>query len=471
MAEPTPAPAPEPDREEAAGLGASAAAATLAPEAEASSTSSAKPSPSLEAIPDDEFVGGEIPADPEGSELEPPEKTAPPSEGEARPVTGEPSAGEPDPEPDAVGMVPEADAPAPPEIDRAAEETPLDETAIAPAVAAAEAETMQATEATLSPSAEEPEILREATAPSEPPPVVESARSQEPPPGAEPLRSEPAATSSEAPGAASTVPSAEILDAYRNWGDADPNSTDVTVVVMRNRQPVRGLDPGDLELRVGGSPVPITDIGDADRAPLSLGIAVDLADENVGRWGQVSRDLRPLADRAGGELGSLFVSTAGNESAWGLDPERMEKAIVKPSNGDLAALIRSSLARFADRRGRTFLLVLTDGRTEPTRQAWRETSAVAESAGIPVLVMALWDEGFQKKMRKDLQQITSKSGGRLFMLQTLDRLDGAVERFSGVLDAGVALRFEAPPAGTSPLQIVVKAPDRTLDITAPQAIR
>ena len=94
-----------------------------------------------------------------------------------------------------------------------------------------------------------------------------------------------------------------------------------------------------------------------------------------------------------------------------------------------------------------------------------------ESAGIPILVMALWDDGFRKKLRKNLQQIASISGGRLFMLQSFDQMEGAVERYGAVLDAGVALRFERPTAGKGSSQVAVTAPDRTLDITAPKTIR
>jgi hypothetical protein len=463
-------PAPEPDRQDAAGTAAGAAAATLVPEVVTPSPSSPEPVPSPEIVSDEGIAGGEISVEPEGIEIDLPEETAPPSEGESQPIADESTSGEPDLEPEIAEAVPEAESPAPPEIEPAAEDRPLEEADVGPAVVAAVTASTAATEVTPSPAVDEADTVKDATAPAEPPPIVEPIRSPEPAPAVEPLRSDPVAPTSAAPVSQPTGPSAEILDAYREWGDADSSSTDLTVVVTRSRQPVSGLGPGALELRIGGSLVPITDLGDADHAPLSLGIAVDLSDENVGRWGSVSRNLAPLAKRAGGERGSLFVSTGGNHSGWGVDPERMDESMVAPDGGDLAALIRSSLGHFGERRGRTFLLVLTDGRIEPSKDAWRETTAAVESAGVPVLVMALWDDGFRKKMRKNLQQITSISGGRLFMLQSLDQMEGAVERFGGVLDAGIALRFAAPPEGKGPSPIVVKATDRTLDVTAPRAL-
>jgi len=468
---PVPEPAPEPDRGVAAGAAGGAAVATSVPEVEDAPPSPAEPIPPPVAIVEEVGEGGEPSAEPKTGEIGSPDVILAPPEAEPQLAADELTPGEPDLELETTETVPVAEAPAPPELEPEAEEPAPAEPEVAPAVTAAGAGTTTSTEVAASPKVDETAPAGEATAPSEPPPVVEPMRSEEPPPAVEPLRTDSVTPASVVPIPPAAVPLADVLDAYEEWDDADPDSTDLTVVVMRSRQPVPDLDPGDLELRVGGSRVPITDIGDAGHAPLLLGVAVDLSDENVGRWGQVSRNLAPLAERAGSGLGRLFVGTNGQESDWDVDPQRMDEAVLTPAGGDLAALIRTSLGKFEDRRGRTFLLVLTDGRIEPSKDAWRETTAAVESAGIPVLVMALWDEGFRKKLRKNLQQITSSSGGRLFMLQAFDQMEGAVERFGGVLDAGVALRFELPPEGKGRSQIVVTATDRTLDITAPRTVR
>jgi hypothetical protein len=410
-------------------------------------------------------------AEPERTDTGPSEETPPPPEADPQSVDDEPKTEAPSPEPEPAVAVPEEESPAPPEPEPEIEEPAPGEAEIGPAVATTGAVAAASAEVTPSPEIDEPAPAREATAAAEPPPVVEPMRSQEPPPIAEPHRSDPAALVVEDSEPVPEGPAAEILAAHEDWGVADPGTTDLTVVVMRSRQPVPDLEPGDFELRVGGSRVPLVDVGGAHRAPLFLGVAIDLSAENVGRWSQVSRGLVPLVARAGSGLGRLFVSTVGEESDWDVDPERLDEALVTPSGGDLATLIRLSADKFADRRGRTFLLVLTDGRSEPSKDAWRETTTAVETAGIPLLVMALWDDGFKKKLRKSLQQITSISGGRLFMLQSFDQMEGAVERYGAVLDAGVALRFEPPPAGEGPSQIAVTATDRTLDITAPKTVR
>jgi hypothetical protein len=464
---PVPEPAPEPGRGAAAGV-AAGAAVTSVPEDTAASLPPEEPMRPPVVPAEEADVGEDISAEPKSPETVPVDKSPVQTETEVQMAADEGTAAEPEIESVTAEAISEADDPAPPEIESETEESTPAEAETATAVMAAGVATGSSTEVTPPPKVDESAAVRETTAPSEPPPIAEPIRSQEAAPAVEPLRGDRVTPTSVLPEPQPSGPSAEVLAAHKEWEDADPESTDLTVVVMRNRQSVPDLGANDLELRVGGSRVPITEIGDAEQAPLLLGVAVDLSDENVGQWGQVSRDLTPLIERAGGGLGRFFVTTTGAESDWEVDPEQ---AIVTPASGDLAALLRASLGRLDGRRGRAFLLVLTDGRIEPSKEAWRETTAALESAGVPVLVMALWDQGFSKKLRKNLQQITSMSGGRLFMLQALNQMEGAVERFGAVLDAGVALRFETPPVEKGPLQIVVTAPDRTLDISAPRAVR
>jgi hypothetical protein len=93
-------------------------------------------------------------------------------------------------------------------------------------------------------------------------------------------------------------------------------------------------------------------------------------------------------------------------------------------------------------------------------------------AGVPVLVIALWDESFSNKVRRGLQQLSADSGGRLFQVLGVEQLDGAVDRYGPVLDSGVALRFQPPQRSKpGPAQVSVKAGDRSIEVTAPKTIR
>jgi len=303
-----------------------------------------------------------------------------------------------------------------------------------------------------------------------PPPIAEPLPATEPAPVVEPLRSEAA------PAAAveKTVPAplpADIAATYEAWADAGPQTTEMTVVASRGRDPVPGLTPATLRLQVGKGDVPIVAIGDVRNSPLYLGVAVDLSPVGISEWPAVGRALEPLAERAGGGRGRVFVATDGDQSGWEIDPGKISEALGSPAGGDLATLVITSLARFEEQRGRSFLILVTDGRFDTSKAFWSDAAMAVDRAGVPILVLALWDKKFPQRARKHLQQMASASGGRLFLIQAPDQLGGAVDRYGRVIDAGVALRFQRPPGMKSPSPVSVKANDQSIEITAPRMIR
>ena len=303
-----------------------------------------------------------------------------------------------------------------------------------------------------------------------PPPIAEPLPVTEPAPVVEPLRSEAAPVVAAAKTAPAPLP-ADVAATYEAWADAGPQTTEMTAVVSRGRDPVPGLTPAALRLQVGKDDVPIIEIGDVGNSPLYLGVAVDLSPAGVSDWSAVGRALAPLAERAGGGRGRVFVATDGDQSGWDVDPGKISEALESPAGAHLATLVITSLARFEGQRGRTFLILVTDGRFDASNAVWNDAAMAVDRAGVPILVLALWDNKFPQKARKHLQQIAGASGGRLFLIQAPDQLAGAVERYGRVIDAGVALRFQKPPGMKSPSSVSVKANDRSLEITAPRMIR
>jgi hypothetical protein len=263
---------------------------------------------------------------------------------------------------------------------------------------------------------------------------------------------------------------------FSDWGSADAATTDVTAIITESREPAQGLRGTDLRLRVDGGEVAVEDLGDAANAPLLLGLASDLSPRLAGDAARIARLTGPLTGRVNGGRGRLFVSALGDAVdtgvGWGVDPSRIAESLQPTADGNLARLIAESLARFEGRRGRGFLLVLTDGRNEPSKDVWREASIAVGNAGVPVLVIAFWDSEFSSKTRKNLQRLTGDSGGSLFLVQGVDQLGGVVERYGRLLDAGVAVRFQAPESAKgSPRAISLAATDRTLDVSIPKTVR
>lgn len=327
-----------------------------------------------------------------------------------------------------------------------------------------------------------PEVKKPDEADVASPPIEEPAAPEEELPTVEPLRAEPPPRSSESetvrPGAPAVpapvaVPmSAEVAARLAEWEKAAADTRDFSVMVMRGREPVRDVGMRDLRLRVGGSVAPIERLGGAENAPLLLGLAVDVASDEIGGWSGARGSLAPLAERAGGGRGRLFVATPEGVGGWGAEPADSGQSTAALAGGNVAQLVIASLEPFAGQRGRAFLVVLTDGRNEPTKAEWNEATLAAGSAGVPILVVALWDDQFSHRTRKNLKQLTVVSGGSLFLVQGSSQLDSAADRFGRLLDGSYALRFRPPsvPQGKT-TSISVTSTSRELQVTAPKSIR
>jgi len=324
-------------------------------------------------------------------------------------------------------------------------------------------------EETAVPVGDEPLPADEEPAEAEPP-LVEPLRSEPPPRAPEPEMSAPSVV---APSAEVSAPvSAEVAARLDEWDGAAPETRDVSVIVTRGREAVRDLDENDLRLRLGGADASIVSLGGPDDAPLLLGFAIDVMSGDAGGWSASRGSLAPLADRAGGGRGRFFVATSSGVGEWGAEAGSSARMHGAPVGENVALLIVAALETFTGQRGRTFLIVLTDGRSEPTKEEWNHAADAAASAGVPILVIALWDEEFSNRTRKNLKQLTITSGGGLFLVQGRAQLPSAADRFGRMLDGSYALRFESPPeSGGKPIPLSVSASDKDLDVSAPKSIR
>ena len=181
--------------------------------------------------------------------------------------------------------------------------------------------------------------------------------------------------------------------------------------------------------------------------------------------------LAPITDRAGGGRGRLFVADAAGVGEWGAEAGSSGAGVGSRQTSNVAQQVVASLERFRGERGRTFLVVLTDGRGEPSKDDWQQASDAAGKAGVPILVVVLWDDKFSNKTRKNLKKLTVESGGSLFLVQGRSQLGSAADRFGRYLDGGYAIRFQSSSTEQAgALVISVSATDREITVTAPKSL-
>ena len=317
--------------------------------------------------------------------------------------------------------------------------------------------------------AEPPEPEEQADAIEEPP-LVEPLRADPPPQNAEPEAIAPRQQAGPAP---AMVPvSAELAARYEEWGTADPDTREFSVVMLRGREPAENINKTDLRLRVGGSEVPVERLGDLESAPLLLGLAIDVAPDEIDGWSGMQGSLEPIVKRTGGGRGRLFVATSAGVGAWDADMDAPGGVTLSQTSENVARLVIASLERFEGERGRTFLVLLTDGRSEPSKEEWQQATDSAGAAGVPILVIALWDDGFNNRTRKNLKKLTEVSGGSLFLVQGRAQLESAADRFGRYLDGGYSIRFKYPGGDRQTVTTIsVSATDKEVDVSAPKSIR
>jgi len=313
------------------------------------------------------------------------------------------------------------------------------------------------------------------------PPVTEIEVEEEAP-LVEPLRADPQAQAAEPEAIASRqqaepapaiVPvSAELAARYEEWGRAAEDTREFSVIILRGRESARGIGAADLRLRVGGSEVPVERLGDVETAPLLLGLAIDVMPGEIDGWSGMRGSLEPIVERAGDGRGRLFVATSAGVGAWGADMDAPGGVTMAQTSENVARLVIASLEPFEGRRGRTFLVVLTDGRGEPAKDEWQQATDAAGAAGVPILVIALWDDDFNNRNRKNLKKLADISGGSLFLVQGRAQLESAADRFGRYLDGGYSVRFKYPGGDRqNATTISLSASDKEVDVSAPKTIR
>ena len=285
-----------------------------------------------------------------------------------------------------------------------------------------------------------------------------------------PVESTPEPASEPAPvEAAPAAPAA----AAGSWAAAHPSMADLTVVVTERNRPILGLGPTAFQLRVGGSPVTVDAVGDAASAPLNLAIVADLAPDAGELADEIARQLGRLSlrTRDGGDL--MVVSTAEPRPGWGAGPDSITRWADATADGrpeDLAALVTAAARSTAGRRGRSFLVIVTDGSDASGKAAWRDASAAAETAGVPVFVIGLRDSGFDDQARSALSRVAEVTGGRSYFLGSAGMAGMTLDYLGELLDASLALAFRPPASGQSPREVKVEVVNRNWQIHYPRRI-
>jgi hypothetical protein len=317
-----------------------------------------------------------------------------------------------------------------------------------------------------------PPAVPEEAAPAVPEEAAPAAVAAPPPaeaPEPEPVAPEPVQA---APPPAATV-AADITD----WGAADPATADLTVMVTDMARPVLALDSGQFRVKLDGSESTIEEFGDAEEVPLFLGIAVDVSHTMAPYLPSLSRQLSRLSLRTVGERGGLFLVTADADAeltlGWGATPSAVAQTLARTGSseqGDLVGLVTTSLEAFEGRRGRKFLIVITDGGHMATKADWKEAVTAADGAAVPIHVVGFRGDWLKERTRRNLERMSVGSGGKSYFIPDTGMLDMTLDYLTELIKGSYALRVRRQ-TGAKATKVRVETTNRNFQVFYPRSLR
>jgi VWFA-related protein len=234
------------------------------------------------------------------------------------------------------------------------------------------------------------------------------------------------------------------------------NLVELNVVVSdRHGQVVRGLQPEDFIIKVGGEKRSVDRFALADDVPLILGLVIDTSES---MWALMVDTKKAGAQFLGATIGAL-------DQAFLVDFDSRPR-LAQATTGDLLELFSTfnslepegltavydaiifSMLQFEEAEGRKALVLLTDGDDVQSRYGPRRCIQYGKQLGVPVYILSL--AGIQnprRALRKiDLESVTEGTGGGIFYITQMDQLDEAYAQINEELRSQYILSFSTERA-------------------------
>ncbi len=267
-----------------------------------------------------------------------------------------------------------------------------------------------------------------------------------------------------------------VLLAAGEVEQVDVNLVGLHVVATDDRgQPVSDLTPEDFRITFEGKPQETQSFAYADDVTLILGVVIDTS----GSMQLVMEDTRKAAAKF---LGSTVLP---QDRAFLVDFDRQPR-LLHPTTSDLPALLMDlhrlraegatalydaavfSMLQFERESGRKALVILTDGDDHESRFGPKYCIELAQETGVPIYIIGLGqlDTIRRTYSKKELRRVTSETGGRLYIVDSLAELGDAYAQINAELRSQYSLSFYADRDLSSAERREVKAEIRRPGLSA-----
>lgn len=222
-------------------------------------------------------------------------------------------------------------------------------------------------------------------------------------------------------------------------------------VFDRTGAPVGNLGRDAFKVREDGQEVPIEAFGSTADLPLSLGIVVDTSGSMVEPFAAVRQAVTGFARSLLRPQDSYFVMTFSFEPqvrvGWNADKGAIAPALERlvPEGGtSLNDAVVRGLEQFRGRRGRSALVVLTDGDDTTSRTARDVTLRYVKTARTPVFPIGFQLSKLDFLVRQRLRDLAEATGGELFLAPKTGDLEAVYARIDAQLRSQYLLTYRSP---------------------------
>jgi Ca-activated chloride channel family protein len=200
-----------------------------------------------------------------------------------------------------------------------------------------------------------------------------------------------------------------------------------------------------------GVEVPIDSFATTADLPLSLGLVVDASGSMIEPFPQVRRAVSGFLSSVTRPEDTLFLLVFAFDTKvlvdWTHDPQAVTTVLerVQPDGGtSLNDAVVRSLEHFRGRRGRTAVVMLSDGDDTASRTGWETTRRFLRTARVPVFTIGFRISKLDFFVRERLSDLAEDTGGAVFYASSGDTLADVYRAISDQLRAQFLISYKSP---------------------------
>ncbi len=223
-------------------------------------------------------------------------------------------------------------------------------------------------------------------------------------------------------------------------------------VFDRDGKLVTGLGRDAFRVTEDGKEVPLESFGTSEDLPLGLGILVDTSGSMLPEFPEVRETVAGFASHLLRPGDGYFLMTFSFEPHmvvdWATDPQGLVGALerVTPIGGtSLYDAVVRSLEQFRGRRGRSALVLLSDGDDNTSKVSWDTALRFVRTTRVPVFTIGYGISSLDFTIRSRLKDLATATGAEVFYVaKKKGNLADVYRRIDEQLRAQYLLTYRSP---------------------------